>query len=253
MTEIRSENYLRSAQHQLAGGFLPLLALLVVAFVLAFLINEWTAGRVALSLLFFTVMVTAVKLSVRRRRIVLLVLAAAALSWAAVVADEIFGVLEIGAAGRIVVLALLAFAIVTVLVRVLRDERVTLNTVYGAVCVYFLLVLFWAFIFILIEQLEPGSFSGIGGSGEEVSDFLYFSMVTHTTLGYGDITPVSGLPRSLAALEAFLGQVFLVGTVARLVALQVAHSGRTEVGEGDFSSVQRHASPKHRASEDDPD
>ncbi len=51
-------------------------------------------------------------------------------------------------------------------------------------------------------------------------------MVTQTTVGYGDITPVSGLPRSLAALESLLGQVFLVGTVARLVALQVAYSRR---------------------------
>ncbi len=250
MTEIRRENYLRSAQHQLAGGFLPLLALLVVAFVLAFLIDEWTAGRVALSLLFFTVTVTAVRLSVRHRRIVLLVLAAAALSWAAVVADEIFGVLEIGAAGRIVVLALLAIAIITVLGRVLRDERVTLNTVYGAVCVYFLLVLFWTFIFILIEHVEPGSFSGIGGSGEEVSDFLYFSMVTLTTLGYGDITPVSGLPRSLAALEAFLGQVFLVGTVARLVALQVAYSGRAGQSASDPEAGQAGAASRRIAEQD---
>jgi len=213
-------------EEQLAGGFLPLLALLVLLFVLAFLIDEWTAGRVALSFLFFTVLVTAVKLSVRRRRSVLVVMAASALSWAAVVVDEIFGVVEMGAAGRIVVLALLAFAIVSILGRVVRDERVTVNTVYGAICVYFLLVLFWAFIFILIENIEPDSFSGIGGAGEEVSDFLYFSMVTQTTVGYGDITPVSGLPRSLAALEAFFGQVFLVATVARLVALQVAFSGR---------------------------
>ena len=224
MRDVRDVQGVR--KDQLAGGFLPLLALLVLLFVLAFLIDEWTAGRVALSFLFFTVLVTAVKLSVRRRRIVLIAMAASALSWAAVVVDEIFGVVEVGAAGRIVVVALLAFAIVTILGRVVRDERVTVNTVYGAICVYFLLVLFWAFIFILIEHIEPDSFSGIGGAGEEVSDFLYFSMVTQTTVGYGDVTPVSGLPRSLAALEAFLGQVFLVATVARLVALQVAYSRR---------------------------
>jgi len=250
VTEIRSQNYLRSAQRQLAGGFLPLLALLVLLFVLAFLIDEWTAGRVALSLLFFTVMVTAVKLSVRHLRIVLLVAAASALSWAAVVADQVFDVLEVGAAGRVVVVALLAFAIVTVLWRVVRDERVTLNTVYGAVCVYFLLVLFWAFVFILIEQVEPDSFSGIGGAGEEVSDFLYFSMVTQTTLGYGDITPVSGLPRSLAALEAFLGQVFLVATVARLVSLQVAYSGRAGQVDSDPEAGQAGAASRRTTEQD---
>lgn len=250
MTEIQIENYLRRARDQLAGGFLPLLALLLILFVLAFLIDEWTAGRVALSLLFFTVMVTAVKLSARARRIVVLFLAASALSWAAVVADEIFGVLEMGAAGRIVVLALLAFAIVTVLGRILRDERVTLNTIYGAVCVYFLLVLFWALIFILIEHVESDSFSGIGDGGHEVSDFLYFSMVTQTTLGYGDITPVSGLPRSLAALEAFVGQVFLVATVARLVSLQVAYSGRGSQVGGDPEGGQAEPASRGTAERD---
>jgi voltage-gated potassium channel len=250
VTEIPGENYLRSAQRQLAGGFLPLLALLVLLFLLAFLIDERTAGRAALSFLFFTVMVTAVYMSVRQRRIVLLVLAASALSWAAVVADQVFDVLEVGAAGRVVAAALLAFTIAAMLTRVLRDERVTLNTVYGAVCVYFLLVLFWAFIFILIEHVEPGSFSGIGSAGEEVSDFLYFSMVTQTTLGYGDITPVSGLPRSLAALEAFIGQVFLVATVARLVSLQVAYSGRAGNAHSDHEAGQAGAAPRRTAEQE---
>lgn len=250
MTEIRSENYLRRARNELAGGFLPLLALLVVLFVLAFLIDERTAGRVALSFLFFTVMVTAVYMSVRQRRIVLLVLAASALSWAAVVADQVFDVLEVGAAGRVVAAALLAFTIAAMLARVVRDERVTLNTVYGAVCVYFLLVLFWAFIFILIEDVEPGSFAVPGGTGDRISDFLYFSMVTQTTLGYGDITPVSGLPRSLAALEAFLGQVFLVATVARLVALQVAYSGRAGQVHSDPKAGQAGAASRRTAEQD---
>jgi hypothetical protein len=224
--EIRAENYLRRARDQLAGGFLPLLALLVVLFVLAPVLDERTAGRVAVDFSFHTAMVAAVYVSVRDRRIVLLVLAASVLSLAAVVADEILDVVEVAIPGRLVGAALLVVAIVTVLARVLRTERVTLNTIYGAICVYFLLVVFWAVVFTLTEDVEAGSFAGIGGAGDRVSDFLYFSMVTQTTLGYGDITPVSGLPRSLAALEAFLGQVFLVATVARLVSLQVAHSGR---------------------------
>jgi voltage-gated potassium channel len=248
--EIRAENYLRSAQRQLAGGFLPLLALLVLLFVLAFLIDEWTAGRVAVDFLFHTAMVAAVYVSVRDRRIVLLVLAASVLSLAAVVADEILDVLAVAIPGRVVGTALLVVAIGTVLARVLRAERVTLNTVYGAICVYFLLVVFWAAVFILIEDVEPGSFSGIGGAGEEVSDFLYFSMVTQTTLGYGDITPVSGLPRSLAALEAFLGQVFLVATVARLVSLQVAYSGRGGQVDSDPEAGQAGSASRRTAEQD---
>ena len=235
---------------QRAGGFLPLLALLVVLFILAFLIDEWTAGRVAVDFLFHAAMVAAVYASVRDRRIVLLVLAASALSLTAVVADEILDVLEVAIPGRVVAAALLVVAIATVLARVLRAERVTLNTIYGAICVYFLLVIFWAVIFILIEDVEPGSFAGLAGETDRISDFLYLSMVTQTTLGYGDITPVSGLPRSLAALEAFIGQVFLVATVARLVALQVAYSGRAGQVDSDPEAGQAGAASRRTAEQD---
>jgi hypothetical protein len=75
-------------------------------------------------------------------------------------------------------------------------------------------------------------------------------MVTQTTLGYGDISPVSGLPRSLAALEAFLGQVFLVATVARLVALQVAYSGRAGQSASDPEAGQAVPAPRRTAKRD---
>jgi hypothetical protein len=250
VTDIQIENYLRRARDQLAGGFFPLLVLLVVVFVLAPVVDERTEGRVAVDILMLAAAVIAIYVSVRDRRIVLLVLAVAALALVPMVADEIFDVVEAGIPSRLVGGALLVISIAAVMARVIRDERVTLNSVYGAICVYFLLVLFWTLVFIMIEDAEPGSFAGVGAETDRISDFLYFSMVTQTTLGYGDITPVSGLPRSLAALEAFIGQVFLVVSVARLVSLQVAYSGRGGQVDSDPETGQAEVASRGTAEQD---
>ncbi len=116
------------------------------------------------------------------------------------------------------------FVNVAVLRSVLHRRRVTADTVCGALACFLMLAMSWSLMFGLIEHLEPGSFSGL--RSEEaggMADLHYFSLVTITTLGYGDITPVSIWARNLAAAEALVGQFFLVVLVARLVALQIMH------------------------------
>jgi hypothetical protein len=81
----------------------------------------------------------------------------------------------------------------------------------------------------LVEILQPGSFNLAKGTamkfgGSETIFAVYFSYVTLTTLGYGDITPLSGAARTLAIVEATTGQIYLAVLVARLVGLHVAHS-----------------------------
>ncbi len=121
---------------------------------------------------------------------------------------------------------LLAFSTLAVLTHVLRDTRVTLNTVLGGVCAYFMLSGIWAFTYALMVVADGAAFA-FPAEEESVTsaDALYFSLVTQTTLGYGDITPVAPLARAMTSVEALLGQVYLVVLVARLVALEVARSG----------------------------
>jgi hypothetical protein len=74
-------------------------------------------------------------------------------------------------------------------------------------------------------ELDPAAFNHSLASGARPGDFgtlLYFSLTTLTTTGYGDITPVDPFARSLANLEAVLGQFYLAITIARLVALEIA-------------------------------
>jgi Ion channel len=106
------------------------------------------------------------------------------------------------------------------LVRVLRHQRVTHETVLGALCTYVLLGLLFAFAYLALDLVRDAPFFAQPGS-HEASEYLYFSFVTITTLGFGDLSPAVGLPQALTALEALVGSIFLVTLVARLVALWV--------------------------------
>lgn len=119
---------------------------------------------------------------------------------------------------------LLTFSLFTlvVLVQVFRKGPVTLHRIQGATAVYLLLGLAWASAYELVAIRHPDAFSGAIGSGENpMQHWLYFSFVTLTTMGYGDITPVHPVARSLAVLEALVGQLYPAILLARLVSLEV--------------------------------
>ena len=104
-----------------------------------------------------------------------------------------------------------------------RGNAVTSDSLAGAVCVYLLIGVAWAASFTLLETLSPGSFHLPNASPQAVWDsFLFFSFTTLTTLGYGDITPISDAARSLANLEATTGVLYVAIMVARLVAMYEA-------------------------------
>jgi ion channel len=112
--------------------------------------------------------------------------------------------------------------------RVIRHKRITHETVLGALCAYVLVGLLFAFLYLAVSDLRDGPFFAQPGAHAQ-SEFLYYSFVTLTTLGFGDLSPTVGLPQALTAIEALFGQVFLVTLVARLVTLWV-RQGRA--GEG---------------------
>jgi hypothetical protein len=129
-------------------------------------------------------------------------------------------------------LAILAYATLTILAAVVRDTVVTVETIKGAVCVYLLIGLAWVYLFVQIDLVFPGSFR-IEPSPEGVAEghllvrrqlprLLYFSFSTLTTLGYGDIVPLRGPGQTACYLEAVVGQVYLTVLVARLVGMHIS-------------------------------
>lgn len=115
------------------------------------------------------------------------------------------------------------FTTVIVLKAVLKDERVTKETLYGAASAYMMMGLTWALAFTFVETIRPGSFyldTVLDIDGVlSWSDFVYYSFITLTTLGYGDMTPLTSQARSLAMLESVAGMFYMTVLVARLVGL----------------------------------
>lgn len=119
-------------------------------------------------------------------------------------------------------LLLHAIFCVIVAMRVYGAGPVTSRRIMGAVAVYLLLGLAWEQAYEMLHMLHPESFAGVDtNTGPEA--WIYFSFVTLTTLGYGDITPVSSTAQSLAIAQALTGQIYLAVMLARLVALQLAN------------------------------
>ena len=116
----------------------------------------------------------------------------------------------------------LGWITVILAVDVFRDRaRVSADMVFGAVNVYLLIGVTFAMAHWAQTLLVPGSISGLN-SGSEFGDTLYYSFVTLTTLGYGDISPVSDNARMLAVFEAVLGQLYIAVLLARLVAVHIS-------------------------------
>ena len=102
--------------------------------------------------------------------------------------------------------------------RNLQNRTVTGETIMGALCIYVLIGLIFATVDYGYQLASTRPYFAQSGT-HGTSDFVYFSYITMSTVGYGDLTPASGLPRTTAALEALTGQIFLVVLVARLVAM----------------------------------
>ena len=109
---------------------------------------------------------------------------------------------------------------------IMQVKKVSQHTINAAICIYLSLGVTWGMAYIVLETLAPGSFTLAELVNEPqalIMEMLYYSIVTLTTLGYGDITPVTTpWAKNLSALEAIIGQVYLTVLVARLVSLNAA-------------------------------
>ena len=103
-----------------------------------------------------------------------------------------------------------------------HEGEVSGEILCGSISIYLLLGLVWAFAYAVLERFEPGSVRGSAESLLDLQQLLAFSFVTLTTLGYGDVVPVTLRARVLASAEAIAGQLYLAVLVARLVGLHLA-------------------------------
>ncbi len=123
-------------------------------------------------------------------------------------------------ASTLTMFAFLVTAAGVAMKQIALDSKLSANRIVGAICVYLMLGVIWALMYFLLETVVPGSFEGLTEHAMNDSwnpDWVYFSFVTLTTLGYGDILPQTFSARSLAYFEAIVGQFYLAILVAGLV------------------------------------
>ena len=150
----------------------------------------------------------------RVRLVAGLVVGAAVLAAAtsAIVGDEGLADWTVPAVGAFLALG----APVAIARRLATHRQVTLQTVLGALCLYLLAAMFFAFVYPVVATLSGEPFF-VGDQNGDTIDYIYFSFSTITTTGYGDLSPASDLGRMLAVTEALVGQLYLVTVVAVLV------------------------------------
>ena len=109
--------------------------------------------------------------------------------------------------------------------QVLFTGTIDANKIVGAICIYLLLGLIWAILYLFIAQVAPGAFNGIPQAPwlDNFATAIYFSFVTITTLGYGDISPALPFARFLVIMEAIVGVFYMAILVASLIGVSLSN------------------------------
>jgi voltage-gated potassium channel len=203
-----------------------LLISLVVLFICAPFVEEIKGGDLIVTGLFSLVLLAGVLAVADRKHIlvmaIVLVIPAIAGRWINHFRPDVVSAALFLTAGLI----LIAFVVANLLRFVLRAPSVNVEVLCASIAAYLLLGLMWAMAYWLVDQLTPGgAFSFNTNAGpQSMKGFtgFYFSFITLSTVGYGDITPVSRTARWLAAMEAMTGLLYVAVLIARLVSLYSA-------------------------------
>jgi hypothetical protein len=206
-----------------------LLVSIVLLFVLAPLLEDRAAGGVLLILNLYITLVMATSALTEQRRTFRVAMPIAILSMILVLASHYNSTWLLLLSNYLVLAAFLMLVSVSLFIYLGQQVKITRGRILVSVSLYFLLGLTWFALYNLINLVEPGSFAESGTPLNGVvhwSTLLYFSLVTLTTLGYGDVTAVRPTARMIATLEAAAGVLYIAITVARLVSAQNSSNDR---------------------------
>ena len=206
------------------GRFLALLIAMLLYFILRPFLEGFVRIQILMSIFFSIILLSGIYAISQKKHILIIALVLAVplllIQWGKQILDissfmlvsDIFGILFFG------------YSSVIILAYLFREKEITGDVIIGSICAYLMIGFMWSSIFSMLEIVCPGSFNLPEISGLEGSGFTYYSFVTLTTLGYGDITPLTAPARSFALLEAVTGQLYIAVLVARLVGIHISQS-----------------------------
>jgi hypothetical protein len=209
-------------------GLTGLLIFFLGYFILLNSLSEFGFGRL-LAQIFFSLVIVAGVLTTFQKRwlsffIIILAAAILALNWA----ERIRLVTTLGVLTNSLNLIFLGSLLVVVITQVFQEGPVTAHRIRGAIVIYLILGVLWAFMYQVAALTIPQAFrlpEGVKAGDPDAlrRELTYFSFVTLTTTGYGDVTAVHPVARTLAMLEALVGQLYPAIVLASLVSLAIMH------------------------------
>lgn len=204
------------------GRFTYLLAFMFLSILMFPLLEEASYGPPVMQVLYSLMLIAALHAVAEIpwvfRTGILLFVAALVSHWWIILALSPVSVVT----GSVCGIIFFCFIALSLLFHVFGHERVTGDTIAGAICVFLLIGITWSLAYQAIHFFDPGAFKNVAAESFSPAahvDLAYFSFVTLTTLGYGDITPIAKPARMVAVTEAMVGQIYLTVLVARLVGL----------------------------------
>jgi hypothetical protein len=206
------------------GLFFVLVLLCLSLFIGVPLSATWKGGRIVFDILFSLLLVSGIVTVAHRPTLTIAISAATvatlAVRWAAFTPPFSF----LRPWGQVLAILLLGVFTILVLLQVFREGPITGYRIQGAIVVYLLMGLIWAAGYDLIYLLLPGAFNFAQGPPPDrvaTHGLVYYSFITLTTVGYGDISPVHPVARSLAMAEGLVGQLYPAILIARLVSMEL--------------------------------
>jgi hypothetical protein len=206
------------------GRYFTLLTSLLLLFIIYPFSSKYETGFSILDIFFLIILITGIYSISKNRSVFIAGSFLATVAFGAGILNIYLMSTGLQVVSKLFYMLFFGLSLTIILSNVIKAEKVTTDTILGAICAYILLGLAWTMVYSLLELLQPGSFHINEATTRMRDEFLYYSFVTMTTLGYGDITPISHPARSLSTLEAVTGQLYIAVLIAHLVGLRIVHS-----------------------------
>lgn len=231
--EAKKAGFIKKALNRLRSRRFGYLAKSLVILILAYPYLEVTVtGQLILTVITIFVMMSLI-VAISDKKHSLIIAIVFALPWFAslIINFPIFENVHTVLIRKEIIFAILLFSYTTfeIFAYLIRSREVSSEILFASVCVYLLIGLTWASIYLFLDYINPHSFIDTGNNlAINAPRILFFSYITLTTVGYGTLTPDSDPARSIAMLEAIIGQLYLTIMVARLVGLHISKPRATE-------------------------